>query len=955
MNLYYFPFISFLCLLFSTSLQAQDWKTLSDKGTEAFYANQLQTASEYFQKAVSQAEKEFGKAHPNYVTSCTDLADTYRSLGLYTQAEPLYMDAKKNIDATTKEAHPYFSVNRVGLAELYQLQGKYEVAEPLYIEAKNAHEKSVGNNNPDYAVFSNNLAYLYQEMGLYPKAEALYTESLKIREKTLGKKHSDYAISCNNLAGLYLLQGLFHKSEEFYLEAKNIHEAVSGKTHPEYANTCNNLAVLYRYQKQYKQALTLFIEAKNIWEKTLGKNHPLYAAVCDNLGILYELEGNLQEAESLYLESKNIREKTLGKEHALYGQSCKHLGTIYYKKKQYPQAEVLYLESKKIIEKTLSKTHPEYASICNHLGKFYAKQGLYIQAESLFQEAIPNKINQIQLLLSTLSETERKAYLQSIDAFFEDFYVFAASYAATKPSITAEVFNLQLAIKGLVFQSTKKMQTQILQSGNKYLIEEYKKWKNQRAYLSKIQQLSLKDKEKQGISPEFEKKLADEINELERELSRVSELFVKTTDKRVYKWQDVQKQLKKGEALIEMIRLNAADTTSYMVLVVTPETQAYPQMLLLKNGEDLEGVHLSYYRNGIKFQREDKYSYTQYWSPIIEKFPVLKNKKRIYCAPDGVYHQVNLLTLQNPKTKKYVADETDIRLISNPKDLITFAQKPRKQSKNFKDYQIHLFGYPQYQKGSKQTSKDSLDKDKKRSLQIAGSPIEADSTTRFLGINGVVSMLPGTKIEVENIKKTALSQQIKTEVYLDDDASEDNIKKLQNPDFLHIATHGFFLANSTDKDDNQVRFADVETQKYAQNPLLRCGLLLAGAQNSLQATESSINLEDGILTANEAMNLSLDNTNLVVLSACETGLGEISNGEGVYGLQRAFQQAGAKTIMMSLWKVDDTATQEMMSLFYENLLVKKQNKRKAFQNAQNKLKKKFPKPYYWGAFVLVGE
>jgi CHAT domain-containing protein len=144
-----------------------------------------------------------------------------------------------------------------------------------------------------------------------------------------------------------------------------------------------------------------------------------------------------------------------------------------------------------------------------------------------------------------------------------------------------------------------------------------------------------------------------------------------------------------------------------------------------------------------------------------------------------------------------------------------------------------------------------------------------------------------------------------------------------------------------------------EIVEYVHDPLLNSGLLLANAQQGI--TGLLTNGEDGVLTAKEALNLTLDKTDLVVMSACETGLGEIRNGEGVYGLQRAFQQAGAKTVVISLWKVSDEATQELMSRFYENLLSKKLSKREAFQQAQSALMKKYPEPYYWGAFVVVGE
>ncbi len=181
--------------------------------------------------------------------------------------------------------------------------------------------------------------------------------------------------------------------------------------------------------------------------------------------------------------------------------------------------------------------------------------------------------------------------------------------------------------------------------------------------------------------------------------------------------------------------------------------------------------------------------------------------------------------------------------------------------------------------------------------------------------------------------------------YLANQADEAIVKGLKNADILHIATHGFFLgdAEKFDKDN---------ADKFRENPLLRSGLLLKDAEKGMRG--EILEGEDGVLTAQEAINLNLDDTELVVMSACETGLGEIKNGEGVYGLQRSFQQAGAKTILMSLWKVDDTATQEVMTLFYNNLVAGK-TKRQAFDDAQETLYKKYKNPYFWGAFVMVGE
>jgi CHAT domain-containing protein len=214
---------------------------------------------------------------------------------------------------------------------------------------------------------------------------------------------------------------------------------------------------------------------------------------------------------------------------------------------------------------------------------------------------------------------------------------------------------------------------------------------------------------------------------------------------------------------------------------------------------------------------------------------------------------------------------------------------------------------------------------------------------RFMRGEEGITELPGTQKEIQQISKLFNNN---PEVYLEDRASEDITKQVNNPTYLHIATHGYFLEDEEE--------SGTSAKQYVPNPLLKAGLILAGSENFLMSGQPVNDAgDDGILTAYEAMNLKLDETKLVVLSACETGLGEVKNGEGVYGLQRAFKLAGAQSIVMSLWSVDDDATQELMSTFYSELL-KSGKQHEAFRIAQQKIKDKYQKPFYWGAFILVG-
>jgi CHAT domain-containing protein len=213
-----------------------------------------------------------------------------------------------------------------------------------------------------------------------------------------------------------------------------------------------------------------------------------------------------------------------------------------------------------------------------------------------------------------------------------------------------------------------------------------------------------------------------------------------------------------------------------------------------------------------------------------------------------------------------------------------------------------------------------------------------------------LSELPGTKVEVEKISEILNPAGMQVNKFLSNQALESKIKSLESPKVLHIATHGFFLSDTDLREEEDFTST---TERAFTNPLLRSGILLAGANKTFNEGGNYNLPEDGVLTAYEAMLLNLSNTDLVILSACETGLGEERNGEGVFGLQRAFSMAGSKNMLMSLWKVSDAGTQELMTLFYKHWITDK-NTASAFQKAQLEMMKKNPNPYIWAAFVCVG-
>ncbi|NOS91986.1 MAG: CHAT domain-containing protein [Cyclobacteriaceae bacterium] len=327
-------------------------------------------------------------------------------------------------------------------------------------------------------------------------------------------------------------------------------------------------------------------------------------------------------------------------------------------------------------------------------------------------------------------------------------------------------------------------------------------------------------------------------------------------------------------------------------------------MVALENGTQLETRYAKYYKNTIQQKMSDEFSYDQYWAKIE---PLLAGKKTIYLSPDGVYNQININTLKK-KDGDYVLSRFEVVIIGNSKDLISIKQrKPVVAKKN-----AFILGFPDY----------------------AGAAVP----------------LPGTKVEIDAINKILTVAGFKTSIKQGTEASETNFKSVKGPQLMHIATHGYFLADADLQGGDAL---GVNGESAKNNPLLRSGLILAGAK-SKENTDVNLSANDnGILTAYEAMNLDLVGTDLIVMSACETGLGDVKSGEGVYGLQRAFLVAGANAMIMSLWKVDDAATQQLMTNFYTNW-TKSGNKQKAFKQAQQQLMLKYKEPYYWGAFVMMG-
>ena len=554
----------------------------------------------------------------------------------------------------------------------------------------------------------------------------------------------------------------------------------------------------------------------------------------------------------------------------------------------------------------------------------------YKKARELYLFSLNGYKEQFDKYFESMSENEQLAYYSVLGMRVEGFNAFVMNYTREVPKenhseLIATCFNTQLFIKSLLLNRSISTRKEILNSKDTSLVNTYKRWTGIKQQLSG----SFRDLDFQGSYWNMAE-MEQQADKLEQLLKSKTNLFAR---QETVTYKDIQKKLQTGEAAITIMRedLKTSDSASaveYVALILKKDA-TYPNMVRLPSSDLFETDYLDYYQEQMKNRKEDKLSYNRFWKHVASH---LKGINKIYLSADGIYNQVNLYTLQDPVTNKYVIDNLNVCLLPNLNYILN-------NEKSNSSKKAELYGYPDYE----------FDFAKQKPEP---KPALALAVNRF----GFTELppLPGTKTEVENISSSLKGNNWNVNVFTDEKASEEQLKKVNSPKVLHIATHGFFLKNVEDYDDKS--FLGFEATKLKMNPLLRSGIMMAGASVVARDTININKEQDGIFTAYEASLLNLSNTDLVVLSACETGLGVDLNNQGVFGLQRAFYIAGAKNLIMSLWVVDDDATQILMSEFYKEWSPdpSRENITKAFKKAQREVRKKYPHPYFWGAFLLLG-
>jgi len=901
----------------------KEYKKLYKKGIEALLNGHYKEGHRILTQALELGRKDWSYDPYDYSEAAYELAFNQYNHQAYEQAIFLYQEALDVWEVKGKKESDkvYYSD---GMADCLIETGRFSDAERFLTYCKSYYEQQLPDEPYDFVTTGEKLAKVHTRLGNPEKA---ISELQSLR--ALAPGGMDRSRIMQSEAHLHLYLKAYDKAEKLYLDIlKDLDDQYYSDNYF-HGSAYLDLANFYSMQQAYGQAETYTQKAIDILSSGFSKEGIEHAAALLNLGLIYEKQGLTDSAELKLKEAIKMTEKSLGKAHKDYSVFSSFMAEFYAAHNQPAMAAKYYLESVECLKTAVGPNHPDYARALQDLARMKEKLDEKDQAKLLMEEAMDVWIDQLQVNVTGLSETEFTKFYQSFSENFEVFQAFVLRNHQAYPELVEKMLNLRLATKGVLFRNTQKLETEISESTDKALIKKYAQWKDLKRKIASIYNLSTAERTPLLLDLDA---ATEQANSLEKELSLKVHRF--ETPDYAADWNTVKNQLNPDEAAVEIIRLKDQDrqqnnSTVYLALVMRPEWPK-PHLVVWENGNELEQKALKVYKNLIQYKLKDTKSYEIFWKPITQE---LTDVKKAYLSLDGVFHTISLYSLWNAAENRYLFDEVELELVNSPLDILDVSSSVE-LSKN-----AVLIGFPSYNA--------KINSNTKALYSQLSRSIYTDSTSRFVQKNGEITPLPGTKVEIFKVDSLLGNSHHSKKVFMEMEATEQQVKNLRNPQILHLATHGFFLKDQ-DLQTSANPFGFQESL-YQEHPLMRSGILFAGAEYALQEGG------DGVLTAYEAQNLYLDGTELVVLSACETGLGNIRNGEGVYGLHRALQTAGARATIMSLWTVSDEATQKLMTLFYQYWIQDQLPKKQAFRKAQHSLRNIYPEPYYWAAFILVGQ
>lgn len=897
-------------------------------GTAEHLLNMYDRAEGFYKKALNINTELFGKDHSRLADTYNNLADLYRRMGNYEEAIDINGRVLEIWINELGEKHPSVADTYSNLAIIYEELGNYEKALALN---KIALAIRLDNNDKyplDESKSYNNLAIIHIKLGNYLEGLELIKKALEIKVSILGENHHSLANSYSNLAELYLELKDYQKSLLFEEKALKIRQIVFDEYNVAIANSYFTMAKVNFQYEDYENSLKLVQQTLKIRKKILGETH-------FDLGNCYSL------ISSIYLKLKDFSKAMefskkalenqlsgLGKEHVNTGRSYLNLANIHYKLGHYEDALEQNVKAQYIFEKKLGKLHQTTTSAYISLANINQALHNYDITNSLWQQIIEYSLKRLNETYIFLSNSQRLEFTESLKDVYETFYAYVADQGTESNRRLAA--DLSLNMKSLASEYSVSARELINNSDNKGVEEQYHKLISLRKDISRAELMT----EEELVDSSLDiMTMRDQLENLTRQILTEPDIQNKLY-KESLNWEDVQSKLDLNEVLLDFVQFQGESDNSvlYYALLIKKDI-ASPQFIPVTDSEAISYLIDLSSKNGqpsyIQSKKDLLALYQKVWLPLL---PYLEGAQRVNVSLAGLLHLIDFEVLQD-ESGNFLTDSFEFHYYNSIRDFAKNVKHTLTVDKIKEKQKIYgvLFGDIAYDM-SNDNEKDNLD-----------GEVWRDG----------IDPLPATKDEIKAIGEIIQNNGWTVKQIQGINATErvfDNYVGELSPHIYHFATHGKYISPLDDRDANT---SIKKRMNSSGNPLQRSMLMLSGADNTWTATEFISNSDqDGILTAYEISNLDLRHTNLVVLSACNTGLGDVHHTDGVIGLQSAFKLAGVENILVSLWKVNDIATKDLMILFYDNLLTKGLSTAAALRNAKQTMKNKGAKPENWAGFIL---
>ena len=947
----------------------------------------------------------FGKQHTDLANSYDHIGSMLFVLGNYAEARRYYEMAYEIRVSVLEPGDSVLADSFNNLGSIFEVQGDYTKAIEYYGKSLSILLKAETEETPRRASVYSNLGNAYSFVADYAQAVHFHREGLRIRLAVLGAEHSDVAASYVNLGAVYQSMGAltkardyFEKScaiktvlqefdpalavaltslgsvymalgdpakaQEYILQALVIRVSVLGEEHSDTGSSYGSLGAAYFMQGNFRQASDLFRRSLGIKMKTVGATHPDVADLCNNIASIYFSLGRYEETLKYYTLGRDIRVDVFGAAHTDVAQSLHNMAVINTVLRNYGVAVDLAGASHAMRKELLGENH---LHVVDSLRSLSLAQQLAGDLQGTLSSAVLSAATHLRFLrreFPLLTARERTLLLSVKQQVYLDVLLSVALGGGAEVRADAGRASALwlLRTKGLILSTLiedRELLHNVPEAGP--LTERLRAAKAQLSALT-LQQAAGESEEQLEAREVRIRELSTEVEGQERELARLAaQQREGRPEPEEIELTDVQQALAAGQALVEMYRFRPLSDAAehkesgslyrpdeYAAIVIRPDVRE-PVVLSLGDAESLDDTVyqlLSDMRAGEPVAPLLKKLHYQIWAPLAGH---IGDAGRVYISPDSELSFVPFAALLGPDGK-YLCEHHEIGYTASGRDLLTRLRQGDPGAPA-------LFGDPAF----------GEEVNPNKYILRGGdfhSVLEPQDRAVISGLR--FPQLPGTQREVRALKQALKASDQNPVAYLGAEATESRLKSLERPGLLHLATHGFFLSDMGPGSDSGVGArmsldgADTMAGPVrVVNPMLRSGLALTGAALAAVKREDIdiSGTDDGIVTAEEVSSLDLLGTRIVVLSACDTGVGEARAGQGVMGLRRAFAHAGARNLVMTLWPVQDEATVNLMVSFYERYLetddaIGALSHLQRSSIAQAREAGKVPDPRLWGAFLI---